>query len=386
MQRVVDAFEKAFGHRPGGVWSAPGRVNLIGEHTDYNDGLALPFAIQLRTYAAIGLRSDMAVRAVSVQSPDEAVTTDVMAIVPGTNLGWAGYALGMAWGLGIDGGFDVAVDGRVPVGAGLSSSSALECAVGLGLVTLFGIEIDRMDLARAAQRTENRIVGAPTGMMDQVASLQGRAGMGILFDVAAGSIRRVPLDLDAAELEIVVIDTRVSHAHAAGEYAVRRRECEEAARRLGRDSLRGITVEDLAATERRLADSTLVRRVRHVVTENDRVLRVSDALARHDWPAVGTALTESHHSLAGDFAVSCPELDITVETALDAGAIGARMVGGGFGGSVIALIPSSIRRHLTASVASRFSREGWPTPRAFTAHPSAGARLVRRFGQETVAR
>lgn len=380
MQRVVDTFEEAFGHRPDGVWSAPGRVNLIGEHTDYNDGLALPFAIQLRTYAAIGLRPDTEARAVSVQSPDTSVATDVTTIRPGTDLGWAGYALGMAWSLGVDHGFDVAVDGRVPVGAGLSSSSALECAVGLGLAALSGIEIDRMDLARAAQQTENRIVGAPTGMMDQVASLEGRAGMGILFDVAAGSIRRVPLDLDAAGLEIIVIDTRVSHAHAAGEYATRRRECEEAARRLGRASLRGITVRELGAAGRRLADSTLVRRVRHVVTENDRVLRVSDALTHNDWPTVGTALIESHHSLADDFEVSCPELDAAVETALDAGAIGARMVGGGFGGSAIALIPSSIRRHVTASVASRFSREAWPIPRTFTARPSAGARLVRRFG------
>ncbi|NKX56244.1 galactokinase [Arthrobacter mobilis] len=380
---LADEFARIFGHRPEGIWAGPGRVNLIGEHTDYNAGYVLPFAIDRQTCVAVARRADRSVRLATMLSPHEVSAAELDEAGPGRPGGrardWTAYPLGVAWALGEAGvdvpGFEMLVDSTVPVGAGLSSSAALECAAALALAELAGAGLSLPQLAAAGQRAENDVVGAPTGIMDQTASLLGREGAAVFLDCRSGRTETVPLRLEAAGLDCLVIDTKVSHAHADGGYADRRAACERAAALLGVGALRDLAVSDLPAVRRRL-DGTAFRRVRHVVTENARVLEAVRLLRGPGPLAVGGVLDAGHASLREDFEVSCPELDLAVEAARAAGAAGARMTGGGFGGCVLALVPHARLAAVSTAVADAFAGRGYAAPEAFTVRPSAGARRL----------
>jgi galactokinase len=361
-----------------GVWHAPGRVNLIGEHTDYNEGFVLPFALGQGIRAAASRRDDGQLRLCSHQAPDRAATV-APDTGPGSVPGWAAYPAGVAWALREAGqpvsGASIAFDADLEQGSGLSSSAALECATALALTDLCGLTVPRPELATLARRAENEFVGVPTGIMDQSASLLCQAGHALLLDCRSGESQAVPLDLAAAGLVLLVVDTRVPHALSDGRYAARRRSCEEAARELGVRSLRDVADDPDALS--RLTDPVLRRRARHVITENARVLETV-ALLRAGQPAeCGPLLSASHASLRDDFEVSWPQADAAVEAAAAGGALGARMTGGGFGGSVIALTSVAHAEQVRASICGRFAGQGWPEPGFLDALPSAGAMRLR---------
>ena len=379
--RAEQAFADRFGSAPEGVWAAPGRVNVIGEHTDYNGGFVLPVAMEHTTRAAVGRRDDGRVAFASLQGDGQIVELDLADLRPGHPEGWAGYPAGVEVGLRerLTGGVSVLVDTDVPVGAGLSSSAALTCSVALALRDLVARELRLQDLVELARGAENDFVGAPTGILDQSASVLCTAGHALFLDTRNLVSEQVPLDLAAAGLALLVVDSGVAHDHAEGGYGDRRRECEQAAARLGVALLREVDdVSGLGA----LADGTpegdvLLRRARHIVTENARVLEVVAALRGDADPrTIGPMLTAGHESLRDDFEISIPLLDACVEAAVGAGAHGARMVGGGFGGSAIALVEASAVEAVTAAVAERFARDGHPPPRTFVTVPSAGARRL----------
>jgi len=379
VSQAADLFASVYGTgREVAEFSAPGRVNLIGEHTDYNNGLVLPFAIDARTHVAIARNDDGVVRLVSAQRPESVRTLPVADVGPGGDMDWASYPFGIFWALsqaGYElGGADIAVDSDVPVGAGLSSSAALECAVGLALATAFGHGIPLEAIARLSQRAENDYVGMPCGLMDQMASAVCRAGHVLYFDVGAETMENIPFDPSAVGLTVLTIDTKAHHSLADGEYAKRRASCERAAGLLGLNSLSDIAFDSLAENLARLDDEQLVRRVRHVVTENERVRRVVARLRTGDTASIGPDLTASHASLRDDYEVSAPELDVAVDAALGAGALGARMTGGGFGGSVVALVPSAAVEELGRAVSAAFAAKGLTAPVLRTVVPAEGAR------------
>ncbi|WP_088284489.1 galactokinase [Kineosporia sp. A_224] len=393
---AADAFRSAYGREPDGVWAAPGRVNVIGEHVDYNGGLCMPFALPARTFAAVGSREDDVVRVRSAQvpgtGPDGGWQGALADVGPGTVEGWAGYAVGVPWALAQAGsdvpGLDVVIDGRVPLGAGLSSSAALECAVAVAVDELAGLGLGNDDagrarLAAACVRAENEIAGAPTGGMDQAASLRSRAGAALLVDCRDFSVEHVPFDLPAHGLELLVMDTRAHHALVDGQYGSRRDACEKAADLLGVDTLREVRPDGLERAAARLhqvlGDGTaeeVVRRVRHVVTEIARVREVATLLAAGRVRDVGPVLDASHTSLRDDYEVSCPELDVACGAARSAGALGARMTGGGFGGSAISLVDATRTDAVAAAVADAFVDHGFAPPAFLRAVPSAAAERV----------
>lgn len=356
-------------------WSAPGRVNLIGEHTDYNAGFALPFAIEQCCTADVERTETDDVVAVSAQRP-EPVTAPLDALADSA-ADWARYVFGVVAAVQQRGadvpGLRITVDSEVPGGAGLSSSAALICSVATALNDLLKLDLDVDDLLAITRSAENDFVGAPTGGLDQLAALRCTAGHALLCDMRDLAVRQVPFDLDAAGLAILVIDTQTHHDHATGEYTARRAGCEEAARRLGVGTLRDVGADDLANALARLDDDTLRRYTRHIVTENDRVLRTAALLDRGEIRGIGPLLVASHTSLRDDFQVTTEELDVAVETALAAGAYGARMTGGGFGGSVIALVDADRAGAVTDEVTAAFAAHRYAAPRTFVASPSAGA-------------
>lgn len=371
-------FEAVFGRAPDGLWSAPGRVNLIGEHTDYNEGFVLPFAIDRRTLVALGVRDDRRVRVASTFA-DELAEIDLDALAPESLDGWSAYPLGVAWALGEHGadlsavpGVDLFIDSDVPVGAGLSSSAAIESAVAMALNDSWRLGLDRPTLARVGQRAENVAVGAPTGIMDQSASLLGAADHAVFLDCRSLVSELVPLGLAEAGLAILVIDTGVKHAHATGGYGERRAACERGAAALGASSLRDLTVDDLPRA-RQLLDDVTFRRVRHVITENQRVLDTVEVLRESGAAAIGGLLDASHRSMRDDFEISVPELDLAVETAVAAGAIGARMTGGGFGGSAIALVRVDDLSRIQVAVDNAFGEHAYGQPDTFVVTASDGA-------------
>ncbi|WP_167050420.1 galactokinase [Salinibacterium sp. ZJ77] len=377
---VRSEFIEAFGTEPIGVWSAPGRANLIGEHTDYNDGFVLPFAIDRRTFAAVGVRDDSRIRVGSTFS-DEIAEIDIAELSPENVSGWAAYPLGIAWALGQLGhadlaavpGVDIMLESDVPVGAGLSSSAAIEGAVAIALAELWQLDLDRLELARVGRTAENDFVGAPTGIMDQMASLLGRDDAAVFIDCRTQEAQAIDLGLDAENLAILVIDTQVEHSHANGGYRERRASCEAGAAALGVASLRDVSVADLERA-RTILDDVTFRRVRHVVTENQRVLDTVAALASDGPTAIGELLDASHRSMRDDFEISVPELDLAVETAQAHGAIGARMTGGGFGGAAIALVHVDLVSQLLVALDGAFAEHAFGQPVMFTVSPSAGAR------------
>jgi galactokinase len=380
-------FADTYGSACTGIWSAPGRVNMIGEHTDYNEGFVLPFAIAPRTAVAAARRADGLLALASAQFPSRVTTVPLTEVGPGAVPGWTAYPAGVAWalrqarphlgGTATTTGVNLYLDSTVPTGSGLSSSAALECAVALALNDLWELGADRAELARACQRAENTVVGAPTGIMDQFASLFGEPGSAVFLDCRAITGENVPLALDAAGLEIVLADTRQQHAHAAGGYADRRASCERAARILGVRALRDVGVDDLEKAAS-LLDRETFRRVRHVVTEDERVLNAVAALRagvlESDPGALGALLTASHESMRDDFAITTPALDLAVATALAAGAAGARMTGGGFGGAIIALVARDEAAKTSEAITAAFARAGFAAPRLSTVAPSDGAR------------
>ncbi|QNG35794.1 galactokinase [Geodermatophilaceae bacterium NBWT11] len=358
-------FRELFGADPEGVWLAPGRANVIGEHTDYNGGYVLPIALPHRVLASVGRRTDGLLSVASVQQPGVHVELPMTELRPGNPGGWAGYVAGVATQFELPGGLSVLVDGDVPAGAGLSSSAAVTCSVALALRDLLRPDLAVDDLVDVARRAENDFVGAPTGILDQSASLLCRAGHALFLDTRDRSTAHVPLDLAAAGLALLVVDTGHTHSHADGGYGDRRRECEAAAADLGVTALRDATVETVAT----IADDVLRRRARHIVTEDDRVLEVVRLLTDGSDPrAIGPVLTAGHASLRDDFEISTPELDAVVDTALAAGAHGARMVGGGFGGSAIVLVDTDSLDAVTAAV-----QPAGGTYRTFVAVPGPGA-------------
>lgn len=373
---LAAAFTHRFGREPAGIWSAPGRVNLIGEHTDYNDGFVLPFAINHSTAVAAAPRGDRTVVVHSAFGGGSTATAHLDDLKPGAVEGWAAYPLGVLWAFEDQGttvpGVDIYLDSDVPVGAGLSSSAALECAVAVMANDLADAGLTGPELAALGQRAENLMVGAPTGIMDQSASLLGEEGHAVFLDCRSREAQLVPLDLAGSGLALLVIDTKVSHEHSTGGYASRRASCEHGAAAMGVPALRDLTVDDLAAAADVLDEETF-RRVRHIVTENARVLAAVDVL-RTDGPAkLGPLLVESHASMRDDFEISCPELDLAVDTALGAGALGARMTGGGFGGAAIALVAADDAGHVTEAVSKAFAAAGYTAPAVFTVLPAAGA-------------
>jgi len=346
--------------------SAPGRVNLIGEHLDYNGGRCLPIAIPQRTTVSAAPAEDGQLSVTSGGSSWSGL--------PGERAeGWAAYVVGVLWSLGVETALDLTVSSDVPIGAGLSSSAALECATALAVDELLGLGLDRQQVRDACMHAENAYVGAPTGGLDQTASLFATANHALLLDFATGAREQVAFDPERAGLALLVVDTRVSHALSDGGYGARRADCEQAAEELGVDHL---VSADPAAVER-LTDSRIRARARHVVSEQARVEEFVAAAAAGDWTGAGALMTASHVSLRDDFEVSCAELDAVVEASLAAGAHGARMTGGGFGGSAIVLVPHEHRDGVQQAIADAFGRHGWDAPTVIEVEASRGAEVDR---------
>ncbi|WP_328302055.1 galactokinase [Streptomyces sp. NBC_00435] len=377
---VAEAFGQLYGAAPDGVWAAPGRVNLIGEHTDYNDGFALPVALPQNTLLAARARTDGLLRLHSAQGDGRITELSVAALAPGAVTGWAAYPAGVVWALAGAGhpvgGADLHFDSTVPTGAGLSSSAALECVVAVAYDELYQLGLPGPELARIAQRAENAFAGVPCGIMDQMASVCCTAEAALHLDARTPwDHRQVPLDLRGQGLGLLVIDTRVSHDLGDGAYAALRAGCERAAALLGLPALRDL---DAAGLHKALdaLPAELVPLVRHVVTENARVVEAVSRLREGDAAALGPILTAGHASLRDDYRVSCPETDLAVAAAVDAGALGARMTGGGFGGSVIALVEAGSEGAVGGAVTAAFGAAGHRPPRLFAVTPAAGARRL----------
>ncbi|WP_307816569.1 galactokinase [Nocardioides limicola] len=360
-------------------WRAPGRVNLIGEHTDYNGGFTLPFAIDRSCTAEVRRAGRPVLVARSAQQPDAVevpLTRGVDAAVPD----WARYLLGPAWLLreqGVDlPGLEISVDSAVPVGAGLSSSAALVCAVTCAVVDELGLPMGPEAMLALTRAVENDVVGAPTGGMDQLASLRSQPDCVLFCDMRDLVTEAVPCDLAGAGLTVLVVDTRAPHRHADGEYAARRRGCEQAAAELGLRSLRDVDVVGLDAALARLDDPELRRYTRHVVTENQRVLDVVGLLRSGRLSEIGPQLSASHVSMRDDFRITVPEIDVAVDALHEAGALGARMTGGGFGGCTIGLLATEVADAAAATVRRAFDDAGFAPPVTFEVRPGPGAHRI----------
>ncbi|MFG2139624.1 galactokinase [Streptomyces sp. NPDC048650] len=394
---TAEAFHAVYGAAPTGVWAAPGRVNLIGEHTDYNDGFVMPLALPHTTAAAASARPDGVLRLHSGGADGGIVELRIDALRPAPGPadrileasrggaqrsgGWAAYPAGIVWamreaGLPV-GGADLHYESTVPTGAGLSSSAALEIATALALNDLYGLGLPAQRLAQLAQRAENAFVGVPCGIMDQTAAACCTEGHALFLDTRDLTQRQVPFDLAGEGLRLLVVDTCVKHELGDGAYAERRAGCERGARALGVRALRDISYAHLPEALDKLADDPDVRGlVRHIVTENHRVEEVIARLDAGDTRAIGPLLTAGHASLRDDFKISCAELDLAVDTAVAAGAVGARMTGGGFGGSAVVLVEETDAEKVTTAVTDAFAAAGFVPPRVFTAVPGAGARRL----------
>ena len=393
---ATDLFRDAFGYEPRGVWSAPGRVNIIGEHVDYNGGPCLPIALSHRAYVALSPREDRTIRLISPQTREAIDVLDLDVIGPKGTPGevanhWTAYLAGVAWALEQAGygplpGFDAALWSCVPLGGGLSSSAALECATAVALDEVCSLGLagtieapndeGRKVLVDAARAAENQVAGANTGGLDQTASLRCSEGHALALDCRDMSTRQVPFDLSAVGLELLVIDTRAKHSLADGQYGSRRADCEESARILGVGQL--VDVEDLDEATAALGNERLAARTRHVVSEIARTRAFIELL--DEGPLEGTRLAvagallnDSHDSLRDDYEVSCEELDVAVEAARAAGAHGARMTGGGFGGSAITLVDAHSVEGVARAVAAAYAERGWEPPHFIRSLPGPPA-------------
>jgi len=377
MSSIEEKFLETFGEEPDLVAAAPGRVNLIGEHIDYSEGFVLPFAIKDRTMVAARKRDDSTVRIASAQRRSKIVTVDISEVKPGLKGEWERYALGVLWSMGVKSGVDLLIDGHVPLGAGLSSSAALECSVATAMNHLFDMGFNLEELARLTQKAENQYVGVPCGIMDQSVSLMASRGFALLLDCRDLSTRNIPFDVASHGLELLIIDTQAHHALTDGGYAERRASCEAVAAKLSVKSMRELTMAQLDSARATLSETEYIR-ARHAITEMKRVLDCVDALGSGDFVRVGQLINESHRSLRDDYTVSCPELDTAVEASLAAAALGSRMVGGGFGGSAIALIEAAKTSQTINAIEKAFADKKFKAPRFFTSLPSQGAELLSR--------
>ena len=375
MQEISRRFADLFEHEPEVVAAAPGRVNLIGEHIDYSDGFVLPFAISDKTVVGLARRTDRKFRIASVQKSTDIFEISIDDVAPHKGENWARYALGVLWVLGVNTGVDLLIDGRVPLGAGLSSSAALECSIATAVNDLFDLNLSLAELARATQKAENDYVGVPCGIMDQSVSLMAKAGSALLLDCRDLTSENIPFLIAPQGLELLIIDTQAHHKLVDGGYAERRASCEKAVAQLGITSLRDISVADYAARQSELDPVTYIRGF-HAVTEMKRVLDAVDALKKNNFIRLGELLNQSHRSLRDDYTVSCPELNLAVDTSIAQGALGARMVGGGFGGSAIALMKTDQVKRCEAAISRAFSRASYKSPRFFTSLPSEGAHVI----------
>lgn len=379
---VATEFSAKFGTEPAGVWGAPGRVNLIGEHTDYNGGLCLPIAIPQACWVAASLRSDDRVCLHSMEL-NQTLSVELSEIRPGYPKGWGLYPLGVLWALQEQGysisGMNLVLHSNVPIGAGLSSSAALEAGVAAAASDLFELgllddDAGRAKLATVCQRAENHIAQAPTGGMDQAASLRTKENNALLLDCLDNSTAHIPFQLEKFGLALLLIDTQTKHALVDGQYGARRADCEAAAEILGVDFLRRI---DFTQLPEALASLPLARhqaRVRHVVSEIARVQQAIAALQEDDFETVGKLFVASHESLARDYEVSCPQLDTAVEEAVSQGALGARMTGGGFGGTAIALVKTVDVAEIEKAIRAAYVEKGFNPPKFYLATACAAAR------------
>ncbi|MWA11665.1 galactokinase [Streptomyces sp. BA2] len=386
---VAGQFAELYGYEPTGVWSAPGRVNLIGEYTDFNEGFVMPLALPHTAVAAVARRTDGVLRlhSADIDAPVAELRVDDLTPLALTARGagqggWAAYPAGVVWALreaghAVSGGADIHLASTVPTGAGLSSSAALEVVTALALNDLCELGLTAPELAVLSQRAENAFVGVPCGVMDQMASACATEGHALHLDCRDLSIRQVPFDLAAQGLQLLVVDTRVKHELGDGAYAERRAGCEEGARQLGVTHLRDVPYAELPSALAKLTDEKIRRYVRHVVSDDHRVEQVIGLLDAGEVRAIGPVLTEGHASLRDDLRISCEELDLVVTSANTAGAIGARMTGGGFGGSAIVLVEEADADPVTKSILEAFTTAGFTAPRVFPAVPSAGARRER---------
>jgi galactokinase len=359
-------------------YAAPGRINLIGEHTDYNLGFALPIALPERTVVTyqpddstdITVRSDR-------EEGDVRIPLDT---APGDVDGWAGYIAGVLWSLREAGyrirGGTMSITSDVEMGSGVSSSAALECAV-LGAVAHgAGLRIDRIELARIAQRAENDYVGAPTGMLDQLASLCGEPRKALMIDFNEPTVRPVPFDPDASDIALLLINSRAPHQHAGGEYAARRASCERAAAELGVSSLREVQDRGVAVLGA-VKDPVDARRARHILTDNQRVLDVVAALQDGDFTTIGRLFNASQASMRDDFEITTAHIDLIADSAVQAGALGARMTGGGFGGCVIVLAPVAKTGQIADAIRMAVADGGYNAPTIIRTRAGEGAALLR---------
>jgi len=369
-------FAALFGTSPEVVSEAPGRVNLIGEHVDYCDGFVMPFAISDRTNAAISRRSDNLIKIASKQRPGKIFETSIQSLSPNADGDWERYILGVIWAFGskVTTGLDIYIDGHVALGAGLSSSAALECSIAIALNKIFEVNLSLPELARLAQRAENEYVGVPCGIMDQSVSLMAQAGSALLLDCRDLATEQIPFDLARAGLELLIIDTRAHHALVDGGYAERRASCESAAAKIGIKALRDCSIAQLEVSRNKLTELEYMR-AEHVVKDIERVHETVVHLRKNDFHAVGKILTKSHASLRDLFEISCPELDLAVDTALANNSLGGRMIGGGFGGSAIAIFEVADIETAKLAIAEAFHGAGFTEPRFFTSLPSSGAAI-----------
>ena len=379
----AEGFRRVFGRPPEGIWSAPGRVNLIGEFTDYNDGFVLPLALPFAAQACAARRDDAATGKHEidlVSGGSSVIAVGIDRLRPGTTSDWASYVLGLVWalreGCGGVGGLEIYIDSDVPIGAGLSSSAAIECSVALAVRDLYELPLTRQELALLAQRAENEYVGVPTGIMDQTASLRCRAGHALFLDTRTLEVRQVPLDLESGGLALLVVNTGVRHALGDSAYAARRRDCLRAAKELGVAALRDVPPAQMDAALASLTDDVVRRRARHVISEDARVLEVVRLLESGRRAEVGPVLSAGHRSLRDDFNVSCAELDAVVDVAVANGALGARMTGGGFGGSAVVLLEAAAVRAVTRAVATAFAERGYGSPETFEVVGCDGASRI----------
>lgn len=376
-------FKELYGSEPR-LFSAPGRVNLIGEHTDYNDGFVLPFAIQMRTITAVAPRKDDLFRVTSLTLSE---STEFRLTDPVGEKSWSTYIFGMAKSLEeigyVSQGADLLIDSNIPFGAGLSSSAALEISVGLALASLSAKAIDRRQLALAGQRVEHNFLGLRSGIMDQFASALAEAGKTLLIDCRSFGTRPIPLEL--GELMFAVCDSKVKHNLASSEYNTRRKECEMGVELLKKrngkiESLRDATLEDLNWASGEMPD-VIFRRARHVITENARVLSAVGALESENFVRLGELMYESHRSLRDDFEVSSPELDVLVDRAREVeGVLGSRMTGGGFGGSTITLLKSASLDSFSSRIRKKYAAEFGHEPAIYNVKASDGAYEVTPKG------
>ena len=358
-------------------YAAPGRINLIGEHTDYNLGFALPIALPERTVVTYvpdnGI--DVAVRS-DIQDGDVRIPLDT---APGDVAGWAGYVAGVMWALRTAGhriqGGAMSITSDVEMGSGVASSAALECAVLGALTSAIGLRVDRIEMARIAQRAENDYVGVPTGLMDQLAALCGEPRTALMIDFRELTVRPVTFDPDASDIALLLINSRAPHQHAGGEYASRRMSCERAAADLGVSSLREVQATGIAALAS-VADPVDARRARHILTDNHRVLDVVAALEESDFTTIGRLFSASQASMRDDFEITTDHIDLIAETAVEAGALGARMTGGGFGGCVIALAPAEAAERIADAIRDAVTHAGYNRPTIGRTRAGQGAALL----------